>query len=50
MMPMDYAGDSLLKIALTPKAAMRQLLHFSMAYFTISTEYRLLAEQLYKNI
>lgn len=26
---------------------LRQLLHFSMGYFTISTEYRLVAEQLY---
>jgi hypothetical protein len=33
---------------LTYKVVVRQLLHFSMGYFTISTEYRLIAEQLYR--
>lgn len=36
------------KVAITGKNVIRQLLHFSMGYFTISTEYRLIAEQLYK--
>lgn len=45
MVPMDYIADedNYYHNFLSTKMVMRQILHFSMGYFTISTEYRLMA-------
>lgn len=45
MAPMEYREEP---EGLTNRTLIRQLLHLPMAYFTVSTEYRLIAEQLYK--
>ncbi len=50
MVGMEYLGEGVERVILNAKTIMRLLLHFPMAYFTISTEYRLIAENLYKNI
>ena len=46
MTPLDYQAESPHSIG--NKSLVRQMLHFAMGYFTISTEYRLIAEQLYR--
>jgi hypothetical protein len=48
MLPTEYAGDNYEGNAVNTRCVMRQILHFSMGFFTISTEYRLISEQLYK--
>lgn len=50
MTPLEYRSDEDHYDAfLNPRNILRQLLHFAMGYFTVSTEYRLIAEQLYKD-
>jgi hypothetical protein len=48
MAPIEYSGEAEELSTLNSRCILRQILHFSMGYFTISTEYRLISEQLYK--
>jgi hypothetical protein len=43
MVPIDYKGESEELYSINSRCIMRQILHFSMGYFTISTEYRLIS-------
>jgi hypothetical protein len=51
MVPAEYRPDDdhYYDSFLNSRNLLRQLLHFAMGYFTVSTEYRLIAEQLYKD-
>lgn len=50
MAPMDYIADDdqFYDTFLNTRTIVRQVLHFAMGYFTISTEYRLMAEEMYR--
>ena len=50
MAPIEYVADEEQHYQglLSTRTVMRQLLHLAMGYFTISTEYRLMAEELYR--
>jgi hypothetical protein len=43
MSPLSYEPDNYDYSNLNARTIMRQILHFAMGYFTISTEYRLIA-------
>jgi hypothetical protein len=50
MVPLEYRpDDEHYDSFLNARNVLRQLLHCAMGYFTVSTEYRLIAEQLYKD-